>query len=120
MEKVSSRIMSYFGDLREILGRIVSVSDLSRGKSSKIIQKIVKDNKPYIVVKNNKPQAIIMSIEEYGELMDIKENFRLLTKALQRIENHNPSDDVIFEEILLEEGISRTEVNRLADEVEIE
>ncbi len=55
-------------DLRNALDHIISVSELGRGKASRVIQDVETNKDQYIVVKNNKPQAIIMSIEEYTEL----------------------------------------------------
>ena len=87
-------------DLRNIINKLISVSDLSRGMASKIIQRIGKNKEQYIVVKNNKPEAVIMSINEYIDLMEAKENFELLQIAQERTKDLKEEDLISFEEIL--------------------
>lgn len=72
-------------DLRDVFEKLISVSDLSRGMASKIIQRVEKDKEQYIVVKNNKPKAIILSLEEYTELIKAKEDLQLLQLTDSRI-----------------------------------
>jgi PHD/YefM family antitoxin component YafN of YafNO toxin-antitoxin module len=59
--------------LTGVLERMVSVTDFSRGKAPKILNKVVEENENYYIIKNNKPIAIILSIQEYKKLID-KEN----------------------------------------------
>ncbi|MDN3015797.1 type II toxin-antitoxin system Phd/YefM family antitoxin [Paenibacillus sp. BSR1-1] len=56
--------------LTGVLERMVSVTDLSRGKAPKIITKIVEENENYYIIKNNKPVAVILSLEEYKKLIE--------------------------------------------------
>lgn len=107
-------------DFRGALDHIISVSDLGRGKASKVIQNVESSKEQYIVVKNNKPQAIIMSIEEYNELLEYKEELELLLLAAKRAKKTNESDYSTFEEVLEEFGITEEELDELEDSVEIE
>ncbi|MDI6605119.1 MAG: type II toxin-antitoxin system prevent-host-death family antitoxin [Thermoanaerobacteraceae bacterium] len=107
-------------DLRNIINKLISVSDLSRGMASKIIQRIGKNKEQYIVVKNNKPEAVIMSINEYIDLMEAKENFELLQIAQERTKDLKEEDLISFEEILEKEGLTKEELNKYVETVEIE
>lgn len=107
-------------DLRDALEHMISVSELGRGKASKVIQEVESTKDQYIVVKNNKPQAIIISIEEYNELMEAKDELELLIEAQSRISNMKESEMTSFEKFLDEEGIDIKEIDSLKDSVVIE
>ena len=108
-----------FDDLSSLLNRIVSTSELNRGLSKKM-QELAKDKLSLVVVKNNKPQAVLMSLEEYNELMEMKEDFELYQMAVERMKNYNPDKVTTFEELLKEEGISKEEIEKEAETIEIE
>ncbi len=107
-------------DLRDIIGKLVSVSDLSRGMASKIIQNVGKNKEQYIVVKNNKPEAVILSVDEYMELMEAKENLELLQMAQVRIKESIPEEILSHEEVLERYEIKEEKLDELMDFVEIE
>lgn len=107
-------------DLRGVINRIISVSDLSRGMASKIIQKVGKDKQQYIVVKNNKPKAVILSIDEYTELMEAKEDLQLLQLAESRMKNYNPEGAVSHDDVLNRYNIKEERLDELMETVEIE
>lgn len=107
-------------DLREIIGRLISVSDLSRGMASKIIQQVGKNKEQYIVVKNNKPEAVILSVDEYTELLEARENLELLQMANERMKNSNQQETLSHDEILQQYKISEERLDKLAATVEIE
>lgn len=87
-------------DLRHVIGKLISVSDLSRGMASKIIQKVGKDKEQYVVVKNNKPEAVILSVEEYMEHMEAKEDLELLQIADNRLKNYVPEETASHDDVL--------------------
>ncbi|NSW90359.1 MAG: type II toxin-antitoxin system Phd/YefM family antitoxin [Firmicutes bacterium] len=107
-------------DLRDVIGRLISVSDLSRGMASKIIQRVGKNKEQYIIVKNNKPEAIILSVDEYTDLLETKENFELLKMANERIKNFNQNETLTRDDIIKEYNISEERLDKLMETVEIE
>ncbi|MDR1070299.1 MAG: type II toxin-antitoxin system Phd/YefM family antitoxin [Gracilibacteraceae bacterium] len=60
-------------DLSQMLGRMISVSELGRGQASKVMQAVEETGQPYIVMKNNKAQAVIISVRDYDELLKTRE-----------------------------------------------
>lgn len=107
-------------DLRDVIGKLISVSDLSRGMASKIIQKVGKDKEQYILVKNNKPEAVILSVEEYMELMEAKEDLQLLQRADSRMKNCAPEETASHDDVLSRYNIKEEKLNELMETVEIE
>lgn len=107
-------------DLREILGKLISVSDLSRGMASKIIQQVGENKEQYIVMKNNKAKAVIISIEEYIELSEARENLELLQIANKRMNNYKPEETYSHNDILKMYDISEEKLDKLMETVEIE
>lgn len=107
-------------DLRNALDHIISVSDLGRGKASKVIQDVEKNKDQYIVVKNNRPQAVILSVDEYNTLMATREELELLLLATKRITENDSEKYTSMKNILEEMGISDSEVDELAESVDIE
>jgi prevent-host-death family protein len=107
-------------DYRGALDHIISVSDLGRGKASKVIQNVNVKKEQFIVVKNNKPQAVIISVDEYNELLEVREELELLLEATKRVKNKNENDYVDFKDILKEFSITEEELDEIEDSVEIE
>ena len=120
--KKESALMSevHKTDLRNIIGKLISVSDLSRGMASKIIQKVGKDKEQYIVVKNNKPEAVILSVEEYMELMEAKEDLQLLQLADSRMKNYASEETASHDDVLNRYNIKEEKLDKLMETVEIE
>lgn len=79
--------------------------------------------KTYIRKFKNFITIIISVIAKHNESQDQSisaEDSDLLQLTLNRLYNHNPSEDTSFEEILSEEGLSTTEIELLEDEVQIQ
>ncbi|GAV25399.1 prevent-host-death protein [Carboxydothermus islandicus] len=109
-----------FSNLKKLVSHMISVSDLGRGKASKIIEEVANKKEHYIVIKNNKPQAVIIPIDQYDELMEAQEDLELLQLAIERTKNLKEENFISFEDILKEDGLSREELRKLAETVEIE
>ena len=107
-------------DLRNALDHIISVSELGRGKASKVIQNVESNKEQYIVVKNNKPQAIIMSIEEYSDLQNLREEYELLKLAAQRVAENTDGEYKTFDDVMKELDIDEKELEDIEDDVDIE
>ncbi|WHH57474.1 type II toxin-antitoxin system Phd/YefM family antitoxin [Petroclostridium sp. X23] len=108
------------GDIREFISRIISVTDLGRGKASKIVQQVAKDHLPYIVVKNNKPEAVILSIEEYEKMMERMEDLELMKIAEERMRNYSADKAISQEDVLREFGINEDDILNALEDMEIE
>lgn len=109
-----------FPNLKNLVSYMISVSDLGRGKASKIIEEVAKKKEHYIIVKNNKPQAVIIPIEQYDEFMEAQEELEFLQLAIERTKNLKEEDCMPFEEVLKEDGLTREELKKYIDLVEIE
>lgn len=118
-------------DLRAVVGSIISITDLSRGKASKVVQEVAESGKEYIIVKNNEPQAVLISLRDYTQLMNAHdrvnkleeelENLELLLLAEERIKNAAIPEELMDEKDVLHElGISSGEIRELIDTVEID
>lgn len=107
-------------DFRGALDHIISVSDLGRGKASKVIQSVELNKEQFIVVKNNKAQAVIMSVDEYNELLESREELELLTLATSQLQNDDESEYTDFDDMLKELNITEEELDELEDSVVIE
>ncbi|MBI9014641.1 MAG: type II toxin-antitoxin system Phd/YefM family antitoxin [Clostridiales bacterium] len=107
-------------DLRNALDNIISVSELGRGKASKVIQNVESNKEQYIVVKNNKPQAIIMSIEEYSDLQKLREEYELLKLAAQRVSESNDAEYRSIDDVMKDLDIDEKDLEDLEDDVDIE
>lgn len=99
--------------LTSLIKHIVSISDLSRGKASKIISKVQKENETYVIIKNNKPAAAIVPIE-------LLEDYELLSIAAERIRNFDPAKAISHETILNKYNLTEESLAELEDEIEIE
>ena len=107
-------------DLRNALDHIISVSELGRGKASKVIQNVESNKEQYIVVKNNKPQAIIMSVEEYSDLQKLREEYELLKLAAQRVAENTDAEYKTLDDVMKELNIDEKELEDVEDDVDIE
>ena len=53
--------------LVDFADRLVSISDLSRGKAGKVFADVEENNNDYIILKNNQPTAVLVSMKKYKE-----------------------------------------------------
>ncbi|ADL08324.1 type II toxin-antitoxin system Phd/YefM family antitoxin [Thermosediminibacter oceani] len=109
-----------FFDLKDLVSYMISVSDLGRGKASKIIEEVANRKEHYIIIKNNKPQAVIIPIDQYDELMEAQEELELLQLAIERMKNLKEEDLIPFDEALKEASLNEKELEQYIDLVEIE
>ena len=117
-------------NLLKFTEHLVSISDFSKGKTSKIFDDVKNNNTEYIVLKNNQPTAIVVSMESYRELvkkaakmealLEKIEEARLLKLAESRMESFDPETAVDFEDFVKEQGFDMDEIVAGADSVEIE
>lgn len=107
-------------DLRNTLNHMVSVSDLGRSQTSKVVNDVEKTKDQYIVVKNNKPQAVIISNEEYMDLRGSKEELELVLMAQDRIKSVENGQAIDFEDTLSELGLTMSEIDKIKNDLELD
>ncbi len=117
-------------NLLKFTEHLVSISEFSKGKTSKIFDDVKNNNTEYIVLKNNQPTAIVVSMESYRELvkkaakmealLEKIEEARLFKLAESRMESFDPETAVDFEDFVKEQGFDMDEIVAGADSVEIE
>lgn len=117
-------------NLLKFTEHLVSISEFSKGKTSKIFDDVKNNNTEYIVLKNNQPTAIVVSLESYRELvkkaarmealLEKIEEARLLKLAERRMENFDPETVVDHDDFVRELGFDPAEIERDCESVEIE
>lgn len=116
------------GDTLKIAESLVSISDFSKGKTSKIFDHVQHSNAEYIVLKNNKPAAVVVSMPAYREfaekaykldlLLEYLEEIRLSDLAESRMNSDPKAQD--FFDFVKEQGFSLDEIMDGYEDVEIE
>ena len=96
----------------------VPLSHFNRGLAGKIFAD-VKSNGSKVVMKNNTAEVVIVSQDEYIETMDALNDYMLLTMAVKRMENYDPSNVITEAEMRKRIGITQEELDSI-DEVEFE
>ena len=96
----------------------VPLSQFNRGLAGKIFSD-VKLHGSKVVMKNNTAEVVLVSPDEYLEIMDALNDYMLLTTAVQRMENYDPSNVITEAEMDKRLGITQ-EVLDSVNEVEFE
>ena len=102
----------------ETLNSLVSITQFNRGQASKIFDRLSSE-KQLIVLKNNVPSAVIISPDEYIRLSEIAEDYFLLTEAQERLKNNKGENNVSFEEVMQNYGLTEEDIEN-AEDLEIE
>lgn len=102
----------------DYLDSIVPISDFNRGKASAAFKR-VSSGAPIVVMKHNAPSYVIMKIEDYLEAAEAEEDLELLSLAVSRAKNFDPSKCISMEDSMAEFGITREEIEAMP-EVEFE
>lgn len=100
--------------------KLVTVTEIGRGKITAVLNDISKDRTPYYIVRNNKPEAVIVSIEDLQNLLEVQENYELLQMAMERMKNFDPDKNIPMSEVMEKYGITEEEVKEGIETVEIE
>jgi prevent-host-death family protein len=117
-------------NLLKFAEHLVSISEFSKGKTSKIFDDVKKNNTEYIVLKNNQPTAIVVSVESYKQLvkksakmealLEKIDEARLLKLAESRMESFVAENTIDFKEFVHEQGFDMDDIIAGADSVKIE
>lgn len=101
----------------DMLDSIVPISRFNKGEANKIFDEVNKSGYK-IVVKNNKPTCVLIKPEIYLEMVETIENFNLYLEAEKRIKNAKEDDFISNDDVFLNLGIPKSELNSI--EVDIE
>ena len=95
----------------------VPLTDLNRGKASKIIDKLNRLKQSVFIVKNNKPEAVMISVEEYNEYRE----YLLHREVARRVAAYTADPDNAISQYDIDRryGISETDLEGWED-IEIE
>ena len=96
----------------------VPISQFNRGLAGQIFSD-VKSHGPKVVMKNNAAEVVLMPPAEYVEIMDALNDYLLLTMAIERMANYDPSSLISEEEMDTRLGITQEELDSTG-EVEFE
>ena len=96
----------------------IPLSQFNRGLAGKIFAD-VKANGSKVVMKNNTAEVVLVPPDEYIETMDALNDYLLLTMAVKRMENYEPSDVITESEMRKRLGITQEELDSIG-EVEFE
>lgn len=105
--------MNHNPSINDVLKNMVSITDLNKGKGSKIIDDVKKTGYK-IIMKNNRPEAVLITPDRFEEMLTLKEELADLTlgmEALRRMAHFLPEDAVSHEDILSEFGISQADLD---------
>lgn len=91
----------------------VPLTDLNRGKASKIIRDLNRLKQSVFIVKNNKPEAVMISMDEYNDYRDYL-FYKEVNSRLQAYEA-DPSVSYSREEIMKGSGISERDLADMPD-----
>lgn len=106
--------------IAEFLSNIISVTDLNKGRSSKIIDEVKKTGYK-VILKNNRPEAVLITPAEFEEMLALKEEIQDLTlgmEALRRLANFNPDSTISHENMLAEFDITPEELENVDDVID--
>ena len=98
--------------------KTVPISQFNRGLAGKIFSD-VKAHGSKVVMKNNTAEVVLMSPDEYVQIMDTLNDYLLLTMAVDRMSDYDPSKLIYEEEMDRRLGITREDLDSI-DDVEFE
>ena len=95
----------------------VPLTDLNRGKASKIIETIQKLKQAVFIVKNNRPEAVLIPFEEYQDYQE----YIFYKKVNERVEAYVAETGITYsrDQIMKEYQISDDELDRM-EEIEFD
>ena len=96
----------------------VPLSYFNKGMAGKIFSE-VKSHGSKVVMKNNSAEVVLVSPDEYVETMDALNDYLLLTMAVKRMENYDPSNVITEEEMDRRLGITQEDLDSIG-EIEFE
>lgn len=117
MERKST--MNDTPSLANVFKNMISITDLNKGKSAKIIDDVKKTGFK-VILKNNRPEAVLITPDQFEKMLAMREEIEDMTigmEALRRLSNFNSAATISHENILAEFGISREELDSIDVEI---
>ncbi|MBQ7674696.1 MAG: type II toxin-antitoxin system Phd/YefM family antitoxin [Alphaproteobacteria bacterium] len=96
----------------------VSISLFNKGLAGKIFSEL-KTTGPKVVMKNNTAEAVLLSPDEYVEMMDAINDYNILSEAIKRMNNFDPTSLTSFDKIKEKFHINPEDLEAI-EEVEFE
>ena len=95
----------------------VPLTDLNRGKASKIIETIQKLKQAVFIVKNNKPEAVLISFDEYQDYQE----YLFYKKVNERVEAYVADAGITYsrDQIMKEYQLSDDDLDEM-EEIEFD
>ena len=91
----------------------VPLTDLNRGKASKVIEKLNKTKQSVFIIKNNKPEAVMISIKEYEDYQE----FLFQKEVNRRLEAYKAGETKTYsrEDLMKEFKIKESDLSKTED-----
>jgi PHD/YefM family antitoxin component YafN of YafNO toxin-antitoxin module len=122
--------MNLSGNLLNFTEHLVSISDFSKGKTSRIFDDVKNNNTEYVVLKNNQPTAILVSMEMYKELVEKASKMEVLLESIEESRLFNLAQGIMgnsdtksfepFDKVVSEFGFDPDAIKKNCESVEIE
>ena len=96
----------------------VPLTDLNRGKASKIIDALKKEGRSVFIIKNNKPEAVMISMKDYEEFREYMFYKEIKRRAMAYVAE--PAMSYSRDDIMKEFGITEEDLKEVEDEVEFD
>lgn len=94
--------------------KTVPISQFNRGLAGKIFSD-VKAHGSKVVMKNNTAEVVLLPPDEYVQIMDTLNDYLLLTMAVERMADFDPSTLISEEEMDKRLGITKEELDSIGD-----
>ncbi len=94
--------------------KTVPISQFNRGLAGKIFSD-VKAHGSKVVMKNNTAEVVLLPPDEYVQIMDTLNDYLLLTMAVERMADFDPSTLISEEEMDKRLGITKEELDSVGD-----
>lgn len=94
--------------------KTIPISQFNRGLAGKIFSE-VKAHGSKVVMKNNIAEVVLMPPDEYVQIMDTLNDYLLLTMAVDRMSDYDPSTLISEEEMDKRLGITREDLDAIGD-----
>jgi len=111
-EKKMKSVINNTPSMSELFENMISITDLNKGKGSRIISEVKKTGYK-VILKNNRPEAVLITPEQFEEMLALKEELVDLTlglEAYKRLANFKPEESISHADVLAELGILKAHI----------
>lgn len=106
--------------------RVITILDFCQGKAEEIVTDVVENDNEYLILKNKTPEAVLISFEKYKMFREKIEKVEIFLehiedmRLLQIAESRNCDNFTSFEDLIINEGFSLEEIEKIAENIKIE